>query len=246
MGRLMKTELFRMSNSGKNMVSFAIVLILLCFYPFSGQWEYLDAPLAISLVYFWKNVYVFLLIAGFFVAILLASQYQSRLYYYEVMNGENTHKIILSKLVIYIGYIVLFFIIPNLILYITLAVRNGLGGYENIIMSVGLFGVTTFRMITRAVLLTMIIRRLIPVLGILYISFMLEQAIILIIEGIFDTSHKLWKVIFNFFISQQVNNFYQPMEYAGEFVVTVIVSFIMEAVLLYGLTWYSYKKKNFR
>ncbi len=246
MGKQIKAEWFRIMHSGNNFWAFSLVSLIACFYPFSGRWEVLDESLSACLALFLKSAYIMFFLIVLVVVALFVNRYQNRTYYYEIMNGTNIHNVIFSKLVAYGFYVELVFMIPNLILYTIVATRNGLGGYENIGMLLFLFNVILLRVVVEAVLLTMIFRRMVPSLAVWFFCFISSLMAIIIVDSLDEGKMMMLRWVTGCCPVQQVMRLYEPIAYTGGFIGVVIGSFLVEAIVLYGFTWWNYKRKNFR
>lgn len=247
----LKAEVFRMVNSGgmrfgSGVYYLGALLALMCLFPFSEDWGRLNEPLSAALGYFVQESYIIFLIMQIVVVCLLIRKYQTRVYYYEIMHGESIRDIILGTGVAYGGYGLLVVLLPNIVLYTVVAVRSGVGSYEDVTSFVIAYAIILLRFVLRAVFITMIARSIVPALAGVYLLFLGEQAILSVIQAIMNVETGIASYICYFFPSQQFVNLYQPLGYSDRFLAMVLVSFVVEVVALYVLTESNYKAKKFR
>lgn len=247
----LKAEVFRMANSGgmrfgNGVYYLGVLLALMCLFPFSEEWERLNEPLASALGYVVQESYIVFLIIQIVAVCLLIRKYQTRIYYYEIMYGESIHDIIISTGIAYGGYILVVYMLPNMVLFSIQAIRNGVGAYEDVASFIIAFAIILLRFVFRAVFITMIARNIVPALASVYLLFLGEQAILSVIHANMNVETGIASYICYLFPSQQFVNLYQPQGYSDRFLAMVLVSFLVEVVTLYVLTKHNYKAKKFR
>lgn len=240
-----KAEWFRMRTSGYNFYYLGVLLIFMSLYLISDSGENLNQPLVVSLQTFSRQGVAVMLLMSIMVIVLFGNKYQNRTYYYEIMNGTCTHKIIISKIVTYIFYVLLMFVVPNVIMCTIIGIMNGTGECGNFVPMVVIFCIITVRFVTEAVLATMIVRRMLPACIIMFLVSLIGIAVPLIAGEWLEASNDVLSKLLDCSVHVQILKLCQP-EYSVSFIITVIVSFLMETAVLYGLAWGSYKRKNFR
>lgn len=245
MGKQVKAEWFRMRNSGYNFYYFGIILIFMSLYPFSNNWGNINQPLPVSVRAFSQQGIALFFLVAILVVVLFGNRYQNRTYYYEIMSGVNIHIIIVSKIITYSIYVFLMFVIPNVILYTVITIRNGLGECNSPGTILFLFCIIALRFVVEAVLLTMIVRRVFSTCVILFAVCMGSRGLLLIAGSLIEASNEVSLKLLDWSVYSQIAKLYQP-EYSVSFMIAVVGSFAIEVALLYVLTLVSYRRKKFR
>ena len=180
------------------------------------------------------------------ISLMLGNAYQDRTYYYEIIDGANTHKIILSRLVVYNTFTTAILIIPAIIVFSIIGATTGLGDMESPWVAAILGSVIILNLNNLTVLITMIIRRM---LGGAVLLLTLNMFSVTIYELLsYEENSKVQEFVaklLGYLPQIQIFTFVQP-EYSVKYICEVIGSFIVMLVLFYSLTYISYKKKNFR
>lgn len=179
-------------------------------------------------------------------AAMLGNMYQNRTYYYEIMNGESTHNIILSKLAVYGSYAFAVLIVPAVIYHVIIGVDRGTGGMKSPWLAAVLGTVIMLNVAFFTVFLAMLVRHLVAGVIVMYTYSMgVTMGYMMFTEmGAPEANEKIER-IFNLFPQVQILNLAQ-LEYKREYIVSVIGSLIVTFALMYTLTYISYKRKNFR
>ncbi|MBE6840226.1 MAG: hypothetical protein E7506_03095 [Ruminococcus sp.] len=248
MSKLIKAEFYRVSHSGiflKILIVFGLLPTVMPFLSLADMEQ--------------KNLYQFLIfysefsgviITGYFgivVSAMASNLYYNRMHYYEIMDGANTHHIILSKLIVYNVFSIAVLIIPPVIVYSIVGNKYGIGEMKELWLTVLLGIVIILNITCIIVFISMIIRHILAAPILIYTLSMLPLfAYMMIIEtadmtGVSKFIVKAMRCIPTIQITEFVK-----ADYSTGFVATVIGSFVVFFVGLYTLTYISYKKKNFR
>ncbi len=248
MNKLIKAEFYRSLRSGMYFPIFVICGIFALLFPLlMGETD----PEMDNLYYHLMNYsqgsgIMIVAYVGIILSAMIGNMYQNRTYYYEIMNGSNTHHIILSKLAVYNTYSFAVLILPAVIVFAVIGSKTGTGGMENPWLAAILGAVIITNIICFTVFVTMLIRHVIAGAILMYTYSMGVTMVYMFVsdEALCDNAETMEK-IFSVFPQVQILNLAQ-LEYTNEYIATVIGSFIVTFALMYTLTYISYRKKNFR
>ncbi len=246
MNKLIKAEFYRTTHSGVYFMIFLIVGIFSIVCPFIFTEELSERNLYSYLTNF-SAVSGMMLVdfMGIIMSVMLGNMYQNRTYYYEIMSGAKTHRIILSKLTVYNALSFAVVLLPAVAVFGIITAKTGTGGMETpwltaILATVIILNITCFN-----VLLTMLIRHMIiGAIAIYSYSMLVTICYMIFSEGIGSKVPKIAERILNFFPQVQIFNIAQ-LKYSPEFIFYVIASFIVTFAVLYILVYLSYKRKKF-
>ncbi len=251
MCKLIKAEFYRMTHSG----IYFFLLLLVSTFPILFSITSLynienESLLAYVSIYCEAAGFMIPAFLGVIISATLCNMYQNRIYYYELMNGENTHKIILSKLAVYNIISIVFVIIPAIIFIAVLGADAPAGSMENVGLTIFLGCIAVFNVTCTTIFISMIVRH---ILGASMLFYMFNMGIMTVstftieiaYDGDVSKTIKTINKILEFFPSIQLTKLAQP-EYSDSFILKVILGFVVTFTALYSLTYISYKKKNFR
>ncbi len=248
MNKLIKAEYYRSLRSGIYFPIFVICGIFALLFPsLMGEVD----PEMDNLFYHLMNYsqgsgIMIVAYAGIIISAMIGNMYQNRTYYYEIMNGSDTHHIILSKLAVYGSYSLVVLIIPAIIYHSIIGADKGTGGMESPWLAAVLGTIIILNIIFFTVFVSMLIRHVIAGAILMYTYSMGITMVYMFVsdEALCDNVETMEK-IFGVFPQVQILNLAQ-LEYTNEYIASVIGSFIVIFALMYTLTYISYKKKNFR
>ncbi|MBE6862375.1 MAG: hypothetical protein E7497_05700 [Ruminococcus sp.] len=248
MNKLIKAEYYRSLRSGIYFPIFVICGIFALLFPFlMGETDSETDNLYYHLMNYSQGSGILIVAyVGIILSAMIGNMYQNRTYYYEIMNGSNTHHIILSKLVVYGSYAFAVIIIPAIIYHVIIGVDKGTGGMESPCLAAVLGTIIILNIIFFTVFVTMLIRHVIAGAILMYsYSMGVTMVYMFVSDEALCENAKTMEKIFGIFPQVQILNLAQ-LEYTGGYIATVIGSFIVIFALMYTLTYISYKKKNFR
>ncbi|MDO5559254.1 MAG: hypothetical protein Q4F95_06600 [Oscillospiraceae bacterium] len=245
MNKLISAELLRVVHSGMFFRFLILLSVLSLAMPFMTSYVDTDSSLSMAVKAFAESSALIIMLPGLIFTVIFAGIYRSRLYYYEIMDGCSTHKIILSKLVSYILLACAFIIIPYTLICGFLGIKNGTGDIRNIWLLLVLFIIIIVHFICIKILTAMILRNMaVSTLA----AYTWMMAILMVNMFIFEAGpsdpEKIQK-IFDWFPVIQLQRLAQT-EYSSTFIITVFTSFVIETALFYILTFISYRRKNFK
>mgnify|MGYP003289439650 CR=1 FL=1 len=245
MSKLIKAEFYRVSHSGiflKIFIVMGLFPLLMVFISLSN----FDERNMFSVLYMYSQDGGFLIsgYVGILLSAMISNMYQNRTYYYEIMDGANTHHIILSKIIVYDIISAAVLIIPTIIVFIVMGNSYPMGGLEEIGTTVFLGILIIMNIVNCTIFITMLIRHILggPVLN--YTLGIFPTMAYMTLPELVDDHEKIIDVL-SFLPHTQFTEFVKP-EYETDFIVKVIGGFVVCFAVLYALTYASYKKKNFK
>lgn len=178
-------------------------------------------------------------------AATLGSQFSNRTAYYEIMDGASPHKIILGKYLTYVPLGLLLLPLPMGIYFAVIGLKNGLGGMKSPLLFALLFTVVAVHILSVTVFYVLIAKKMIAGAVAPYLRFvLLEQFGYMMMIELNRHEIMKWQKIMDWFPTVQVMRLAQA-EYSSEFVVAVLLSFVIETAFLYAVTVYTYKQRKF-
>lgn len=245
MTKLIKGEFYRVTHSG----IFFKVFIVFGLFPLSMPFVAISDMDEVNMFYillsyaqgggFLISGYV-----GIVLSAMISNMFQNRTYYYEIMNGTNTHHIILSKIIVYNCITTSVLIIPAIITFAIMSNNYPLGDLNQLWLTVILGAVIIMNFTCFTVLISMLIRHILGGPVLVYTVSILPVMFYMTIPEITD-NYKWLTNILNCMPQTQLIEFVKP-EYETVFIIKVICSFVVIFAALYTLTYMSYKKRNFK
>lgn len=248
MSKLIKAEFYRSVRSGIFFIIFCIFGLLPTVMPFLSLADMEQKNLYQFLLYYSEGGGI--MITGYFgivVSAMISNLYYNRTYYYEIMDGANTHHIIFSKLIVYNVFSAAVLIIPPVIVYSIVGNKYGIGEMNELWLTVLLGIIIILNISCINVFISMLIRHILAAPILIYTLSMLPLfAYMMIIETADMTGVSKYIVkAMRCMPTIQITEFVKA-DYSTGFVAMVIGSFVVFFVGLYTLTYISYRKKNFR
>lgn len=180
---------------------------------------------------------------GTMLAIIQSELYSSRMYFYEIMDGAKTHHIICSKLMTQF-LLSLIYVVPTTVGMFLVLKKYGAQEMAHPWVAVLLYALITVHVCLRIALLTMMVgKRLIAVI-IPYALTMLEVVPMILQELLQPTSFPLPQSILHWFPTLQMMQLFEMCNNTG-YIVRVVLSFVLNIALLYGIVYRKYRKKRF-
>ena len=177
---------------------------------------------------------------------MIGKLYSDRFHYYEIMDGANTHHIILSKLIVYNIYSLVIVVVPAAVSYTAVAVNYGTGGIEKPWLPILLLTIIIMNATSLVLLLSMIIRRAIIGAVISYCYAMIIIMLYMFYDAeITGVSNKFTGFLFDTSPYIQITKLGYDYT-SAEYIAMVAGSFVVTVSLLYTLTYISHRRKNFR
>lgn len=216
MCKLIKAEFYRLTRSG----IFFIILILGSIIPILVpliNMNMIETESLFAYVSIYCETASFFVSAflGVIISATLCNMYQNRTYYYEIMNGESTHKIILSKLAVYNILSVVLTIIPAIVFLAVLGADVPVGPMENVGLTIFLGCITVFNVTCTTIYISMLIRHILGAPMLFYMSNMLIMTVSMFTiemdyDGESSKSIKTINKVLEFFPSIQITKLAQP------------------------------------
>ena len=169
------------------------------------------------------------------VGISIGRHYQNRTAYYEVMDGASAHRIILSRICVYVPLMVGFYFIP------VSAILIYFDGDAELVRFLSMILIIFLRLLIFTICACLIFKTvggaILP-----YVRFMIEMWPLMIIvgEGISISDDRLFSVLCWL-------PFFQCCSLGGEIdnvlIIKIIVGFAVEAAVMYALAYISHRRK---
>lgn len=245
MTKLIKAEFYRVSHSGIFLKVFIVFGLLPLSMPFVSIPDMDEVNmLYILLAYAQGGGFLISGYVGIVLSAMISNMYQNRTYYYEIMNGANTHHVILSKLIVYNCITAAVLIIPAIITFAIMGNNYPLGDLKQLWLTVILGIVIILNFTCFTVFLSMLIRHILGGPVLVYTVSMLPTIVYFTVSEVTD-KYKWVTDILSYIPQTQIMEFVKP-EYETDFIAKVIGGFVVCFAVLYALTYASYKKKNFK
>ena len=251
MNKLIKAEFYRSLRSGIYLPIYALMSLFMVYMTFLtyGESAVVDGDgyelLAFLASYSESGVMVLGEVVSIIISFMIGKLYSDRFHYYEIMDGANTHHIILSKLIVYNIYSFVIIVIPAAVSYTAVAVSYGTGGMEKPWLPILLLTIIISNATSMILLLSMIIRRAIIGAVVSYTYSMMVIILYLFYDAeISGVRNKFTGFLLEIFPCVQITKL--CFDYtSSDYIIKVVASFIV-TIVLYTLTYISHKRKNFR
>lgn len=252
MNKLVKAEWYRLRKSGTFLFYTVLVCVLCVAVAFLGNKKFFDSTLSINAiaVLFGTGSFMYPVFISTMLCVVASMGHHSKIAYYEIMDGNKTSHIILSKHVVYLAIVLCLFLIPMLSLFGYSCIKNGSGELiDKPIWFFILFAVIILRIVIGAVNIAMVLKKLVTCAIFSYSRFFLEALAILPFQiiGEINKNQVLLDIadfIKDVTLSFQIENLTMNCN-DTRFIVLVISSAVLEIVFGYFMAYRSYKKKKF-
>lgn len=239
MRKLMSAEWYRMCHSG----AFLVIMLLACavpaiipfFYEYSVKTSEVTASEVLYIIA--QNAPFFAVFIPCAIGASIASSYVNKIAYYEIMDGNNTHNIILSKVCVHTTFMSLAYWIPTVAFIIFMYNKNGVGLWvDDFSVTMTLYIILFVRSTLSGSLFVTLTRS--PIGAALpYIRLMLES----MTDIIFTDSNPLYKYMPS---TQMMAHLMKPDD--KSIIWAIIITTIFELVALYICSYIGFKKKHFK
>lgn len=248
MNKLIRAEFYRSTRSGIYFPIFVIFGLVPLILPFILQDEVPENNLFFYYLTNYSNGSGFMISGymGIIMAVMLGNMYQNRTFYYEIMDGADTHHIILSKLAVYNTFSAAVLIIPAILVFTAVGIQEGTDIIEKPWLTAVLGAVIILNFTCVNVFISMLVRHMISGAILTYAYSMgISMSYMIACDEALGNPSEAKERFFSIFPQVQIMKLAQP-EYSTDFIISVVVGFIVTFALLYALTYMSYKRKNFR
>ena len=252
MNKLIKAEFYRSMRSGIFLPIYALMSLFTIYTTFlmyrdssvvDGDGYELVAFLA---SYSEGGVIVLGEVISIIISLMIGKLYSDRFHYYEIMDGANTHHIILSKLIVYNIYSLVIVVVPVAVSYTAIAVNYGTGGIEKPWLPILILAIIIMNATSLVLLISMIIRRAIIGTVISYCYSMIIIMLYLFYDAeITGVRNKIAGFLFDTSPCIQITKLGYDYT-SAKYIAMVAGSFVVTVSLLYTLTYISHRRKNFR
>lgn len=250
MYKLVKAEWYRLRKSGNSMNLMVFCCLIFILFVFTN-----GNPTKINLYTYLVNYLsiasVFIpAIIGTMLSVAIGNIYSNKTAHYEVMDGNSTHSIILSRLVVYLPIVTTLYLIPALV-FIFITYSNGTGQAANPVLMIFLFILITYRMIVSAIFCVMSVKNHIAGAMIPYVRAMIESMLPISILGLIPSTPSNRKLIealeyiFAVFAPEQMSKLVHRSDDI-KYVSIILISCILDTVIGYICCVHSYNRKNFK
>lgn len=176
------------------------------------------------------------------ISFAIGSLYKNRTFYYEIMNGYSTRKILLSKVILYVSIMFIGILVLNILFFGIMGAINGVGDIIDYIpVRFLLLSVIVLHIIIESVLLSTLAKKSSAV-TIVILRFMIFDNIIQIVLLLISRGSDEFKSVASWFVLTQINLVLVGAEINTELVLGIVLSFIIECVLWYICSYNFYKK----
>ena len=230
MSNLIKAEFFRIRNSSHQLtaiIGLCIFGVLLLFMD--------DAASGLTRQSFVSSAPMGMAIALMAIGVAVGKHYQNRTAFYEIMDGVSAHRIILSRICVYMPLMLCFYFIPVSVILIVLDVISDPFKFLSMLLIIFL------RLLIFTVCVCLSFKSgegaIFP-----YVRFMVEMMPMMLIAGeeISVSNDNLFSVL-NWLPIFQCYSIGGEIE--NTLVIKIIVGFLVEAAVMYALAYTSHRKK---
>ena len=271
MVKLIKAEWYRVLNSSKLMVWLAVMLFMLIFMPYVDIITMVSDKSEITGIYFLYQYFAmgqYYLTSFFaiFAGVLVAMNYIHKTSYHEVMQGNNVHHIILSKVIVDGLLCMATFAVATFGSFGYFCIKNGFGdingdweiysdfiseydvmqgGNPQTVLRVILFVLLTLHVVLCSILIVTSIRNGLGI-ALVWLRWSVIEGVLSMVASILvrdmDASPKL--KILSLFITQRYSMIAdKSYPIPGYFLPLTIGMLLIEVALWYGVSCYGYKKQ---
>lgn len=247
--KLAKAEIYRFFKSGvfsKILIALSVLVPIVTFavaWAFELHTEALDTfllesemPLLMIVMLAFPTVF----------CVFVGTAYNSRLAYYEIMDGNKPLKIVITKIISLGLFVSTVLYVPFAVLCGVIGGVNGFGGMENPVLFFVLTYVIFAHIVIASLLYSMITRNLVLASFVPYLRFaILDFFIAMLAEMYFISDGKEAPAILNGFLYNQLGKFISGV-YSSSFVVYTILSAVAEIAILSVIAILIYRRKKFK
>lgn len=251
MNKLIKAEFYRSMRSGIFLPIYVLMSLFTIYMTFLTYKAGVDCEDGTELFWFLASysetgAMVLSEVIGIIISLMIGKLYSDRFHYYEIMDGANTHHIILSKLIVYNIYSLVIVVVPAAVSYTAVAVNYGTGGIEKPWIPILLLTIIVIHATSLVLLISMIIRRAIIGVVISYCYAMITMMLYMFYDAeITGTRNKIAGFLFDTSPYIQITKLGYDYT-SAKYIAMVAGSFVVTVSLLYTLTYISHRRKNFR
>ena len=188
---------------------------------------------------------------GTVTAAAVGSFYSNRTGYYEIMDGNSTVSIIMSKVCVYTLAAFGFYLVPQLILITIMGVKNGAGDTQNLALLLVLAIIILVHIISTIVLHSLLFRNkaaaIFPYARFMIFELMGSTLFPILAKQIFSLSDETTDKFANLFTwlpAVQLTMLSGNID--TTFIAKVVISFVVEFAVMFALVYKSFKRKNFK
>ena len=252
MNKLVKAEWYRLRKSGTFLFYIVLVCILCVAVALLGNRKFFESDLSTNAfaVLFGVGSFMYPVFISTMLCVVASMGHHSKVAYYEIMDGNKTSHIILSKHIVYLPIVLCLFLIPMLSLLGYSCVKNGSGELiDKPIWFFVLFAAIILRIVIGSINIAMVLKKLVTCAVFSYGRMFIEALAILPFQIIGETQKnsdilKIADFIKDVTVSFQIENLTTNCN-DTRFIVLVIASAVFEIVFGYCMAYRSYKKKKF-
>lgn len=248
MNKHIKAEFYRISRGTIFFRMFVFMALALAVLGYVIQEDFTSNTLDLTLMGC-SELFMFVpMVLVTLASVIVSRNYFNRTYYYEIMDGTNTHTIIMSKLAVY-GSMAFIYIVPVVTIAVVIGARNGLGTFEKPLLHAAAFIVITLHLFLRATLISMLIRHIV---GGALVSYMLTcvEFVFIMVNGLIsgndieDSLESTGSVLNNWLPTSQCSMVMMPKLDSG-LIIGIFGSFAAMLAVFYTAVYFSHKNKKF-
>lgn len=250
MHKLVNAEWYRLRKSGNYLKFLIFVSLIFILFSFTGG-KIQDRDLYSFMYEYLSIASVFIpALLGTMLAVTIGNIYGNKTAHYEVMDGNNTHAIILTRVVVYMPIVITLYLIPALV-FIFIAYSNGTAGISHPTVLILLFVLIVIRMSLSAIFCVMSLKNHVAGALIPYARAMLESLIPISTMAFIPNAGsnqsliKALDYIFAVFAPEQMAKIIDKTD-DMKYIIIVIASCIFDIALGYFCCIRSYNRKNFK
>lgn len=251
MCKLMRAEWYRFRHSaGFFKIFLAFCLMIFFVATLNVDWDKSTmADTVPTLLALTENVMAMFI--GTIICAAISSMFSNRTAYYEVMDGNSTTSIILSKVLVYTGSVVVFFLLPNIILLAVVGIKNGTGGVYNYPLIFLMYLITIVHIISTEVMHVYIFKNMFaavfPYLRFVCFEVVGSTAIPMAAKSLFglsDSTIEKMNEVFSWLPCNQLIAIGDGND--SNLLIKIIIGFVVEFALVFAIAYKSMKRKNFK
>lgn len=244
MNRLIRAEFLRISKTYHLLLWYILLFAVLAVIMIVDAGFDFEGNAAESLPLITANAVSVFMFAPVIIAVMFAFGYASKMLSYEIMAGEKTGKILLSKLIAVVPLLTFVMVLACFIPILYFGVRNGFGDGKMVAEKLALIAVIFLRVVCSSVLIMMIFKSFIGV-AFVYVRFLVDAFYLLGLQvADLNVSEKTMEKL-SLCGSLSSFSLLGTTETDGGVVAVIVGSCVVEILIWYVLSYISYERKWF-
>lgn len=248
MCKLIRAEVYRLCRSGSYVRVMILTAAVMALMPFLVDVSLLDKNLAENMETFLQGSNLLIMYVPFVNVFFVTAGYMKKTAYYEVVAGNKPGHIIGSKLLVDGAGIGVVTFVLALVLEVVVVIKNGTGGVTELPARAFLFLVICLHIMLLTVLVGLAIKHF-AAAAVLFLRIqlldMMPAFLVPMLAEKLTMSKENSERIVRCTLSQQIMDVFRA-DITAELVMITVGSLVIEVAFLYGIVYWTMKKKMYR